>query len=316
MPRVPGRRRGPDEGAPPEEQATAGPTPSDPTTDQPARGDARPSTDSGAGDETAQTDPAAGLASDAEQGPGEAGGVGSGSGAGAARDARAGATEPATTEMAAAGGGGIADASAVAGDDEAVTSRGAGAATVGNVATTDGAGAATAGGPATSDGGDGTTTDSADAAEAPEMAPADARPRFRERTRMRRRLRYLRRIRELAFRDLGGLVFDLHRFRRERGDLVQGKLQALAEIDRELRTLENALRDHREYTDLREAGIAACPRCGTIHDTGANFCPGCGTALRRSVVRDASPVSVAPADGEANAGDAPAEQQQPSTTAS
>jgi hypothetical protein len=156
--------------------------------------------------------------------------------------------------------------------------------------------------------------------EPPEEAPADARPRFHQRTRMRRRLRYLRRIRELAFRDLGGLVFDLHRFGRERGDLVEAKLQALADIDRELRSLEGALRDRREYTDLREAGIAACPRCGTIHDTDANFCPGCGTALRRSVVRDASPVSVAPAGGEGQAPDAPAEhreqQQQASTTAS
>jgi hypothetical protein len=135
----------------------------------------------------------------------------------------------------------------------------------------------------------------------------DPAPGFRARTRMRRRLRYLRRLRELAFRDLGGLVFDLHRFGRDRGDLVQGKLDALGAIDGELRTLEHALRDHRDFTDLREAGIAACPRCGTIHDTDANFCPGCGTALRRTVVRDAAPLTVAPADGDQPA---PAEQQQ------
>jgi hypothetical protein len=128
--------------------------------------------------------------------------------------------------------------------------------------------------------------------------PHDAAPRFRRRARMRRRLRYLRRLRELAFRDLGGLVFDLQKFGRERDDLVQGKLEALRAIDAELRTLETALDDRREYTDLREAGVAACPRCGELHDTGANFCPGCGTSLRRSVVKDAAPVDVTPAEGE------------------
>jgi zinc-ribbon domain len=143
------------------------------------------------------------------------------------------------------------------------------------------------------------------AAEEGETAPADARPRFRQRTRMRRRLRYLRRLRELAFRDLGGLVFDLHRFGRERSDLVTAKLEALTNIDRELRTLQERLRDRRDFTDLREAGIAACPRCGTLHDTDANFCPGCGTSLRTAIVRDASPVTVTPADD--------AQPQQPAT---
>ena len=147
-----------------------------------------------------------------------------------------------------------------------------------------------------------------------EQAPADATPRFRERTRMRRRLRYLRRLRELAFRDLGGLVFDLHRFGRDRGDLVAEKLDGLARIDLEQRTIEGALRDRRDFTELREPGIAACPRCQTLHDTDANFCPGCGTSLRGSVVRDASPVSVTPADdaqGQAPAAPQPAAATQP-----
>ena len=143
-----------------------------------------------------------------------------------------------------------------------------------------------------------TASGSGEASGAAAAPVEDAAPRFRERARMRRRLRYLRRLRELAFRDLGGLVFDLHRFGRDRGDLVQGKLDALGEIDAELRTLETALRDRRDHIDLREAGVAACPRCGTLHDTGSNFCPGCGTSLKRSVVRDAAPVSVTPAEGE------------------
>ena len=129
-----------------------------------------------------------------------------------------------------------------------------------------------------------------------QAAPAYAAPGFRERARIRRRLRHLRRYRELAFRDLGGLMFDLHRFGRERNDLVTQKLDALGGVDRELRALETALRERREVTELREAGIAACPRCGALHGTDANFCPGCGTALRGTVVRDAAPVTVAPAD--------------------
>jgi len=104
-------------------------------------------------------------------------------------------------------------------------------------------------------------------------------PSFRERGRLRRRLRYLRRVRELGFRDLGGLVFDLHRFRRERAELVAGKLGALAVVDVELRALEKVLSDRQDYVVLREPGIAACPRCAALHGSDANFCPNCGLRL-------------------------------------
>jgi hypothetical protein len=102
---------------------------------------------------------------------------------------------------------------------------------------------------------------------------------FRERGRLRRRLRYLRRVRELGFRDLGGLVFDLHRFRRERAELVAGKLGALAVVDVELRALEKVLGDRQDFVVLREPGIAACPRCAALHGSDANFCPSCGLRL-------------------------------------
>jgi hypothetical protein len=112
---------------------------------------------------------------------------------------------------------------------------------------------------------------------------ADAEPAaqasFRSRGRMRRRLRYLRRARELGFRDLGGLVFDLRRFERDRPDLVEAKVHALFEVDRELRALERALDDRREIHELREPGIASCPRCGALHGSEARFCPSCGLAL-------------------------------------
>jgi hypothetical protein len=99
---------------------------------------------------------------------------------------------------------------------------------------------------------------------------------FRDRGRLRRRLRYLRRVRELGFRDLGGLVFDLHRFHRQGDELVRGKLNALEQVDAELRAIERALDERRDFIELREPGIAACPRCGALHGSEAHFCPSCG----------------------------------------
>jgi hypothetical protein len=108
---------------------------------------------------------------------------------------------------------------------------------------------------------------------------APPQPTFRNRGRLRRRMRFLRRVRELGYRDLGGLVFDQHRFNRPSEDLVRAKVAALAAVDAELRALEEALRDRRDVTELREPGISACPRCGTLHGSDANYCPSCGLAL-------------------------------------
>ena len=116
----------------------------------------------------------------------------------------------------------------------------------------------------------------ADALPAGTEPAAVAAPGFRERGRMRRRLRYLRRLRELGFRDVGGLVFDLDRFGRSRDDLVRAKLDALAAVDTELRTLEVALDDVRPLHELHEPGIASCPRCGALHGSEARYCPSCG----------------------------------------
>jgi ribosomal protein L40E len=112
------------------------------------------------------------------------------------------------------------------------------------------------------------------------LAPEDVaptRPSFRDRGRLRRRLRYLRRVRELGFRDLGGLAFDLHRFARRNDELVLGKLAALDAVDRELRAIERAIDERRDIIELREPGVAACPRCGALHGSDARFCPQCGT---------------------------------------
>ena len=123
-----------------------------------------------------------------------------------------------------------------------------------------------------------------DAAQAPagsEPSAGPAEPGFGERGRLRRRLRFLRRARELAFRDLGGLIFDLHRFGRQRDDLVAAKLGTLTRIDGEMRALEVTLDDTHDTTVLYEAGVAACPRCGSIHGSDANFCPHCGLPVGR-----------------------------------
>jgi hypothetical protein len=115
-------------------------------------------------------------------------------------------------------------------------------------------------------------------ADAPSEAPSGS-PGFSERGRMRRRMRFLRKARELAYRDLGGLVFDLHRFARRNDALVLAKLETIGRIDTELRALEATLAERRPVTVLREAGVAACPRCAAIHGSDDRFCPNCGLAM-------------------------------------
>jgi hypothetical protein len=132
-------------------------------------------------------------------------------------------------------------------------------------------------------------------ATTPEVAPAqdpdekqpveegslDGAPGFRARGRARRRLRFLRKARELAYRDLGGLVFDLHRFGQRNDPLVLAKLGTLREIDTELRSLEAELEERQSLTILREAGVSTCPRCAAIHSGEDNFCPNCGLPMSR-----------------------------------
>jgi hypothetical protein len=139
--------------------------------------------------------------------------------------------------------------------------------------------------------------------DSPEATPEpdgsrDGAPGFAERGRMRRRVRFLRKARELSYRDLGGLVFDLHRFDQRNDTLVLGKLDTIGRIDGELRTLENGLAERRPVTVLREAGIAACPRCAAIHGSDDRFCPNCGLAMdvnaERPVAGSAAPPSAYP----------------------
>jgi hypothetical protein len=111
---------------------------------------------------------------------------------------------------------------------------------------------------------------------AADTVPGEETPGWIERGKLRRRLRFVRRARELALRDLGGLVFDLHRFGRERNDLVEQKLSALSTLDSEMRALEALLEDQPEITVLNEPGLASCPRCGALHASDAAYCSACG----------------------------------------
>jgi hypothetical protein len=136
-------------------------------------------------------------------------------------------------------------------------------------------------------------------------------PGFGSRGRVRRRARFLRKARELAYRDLGGLVFNLHRFGRRNDELVLAKLSTLSHIDSELRALESALSERETVTILREAGITACPRCAAIHSGDDRFCPNCGLPMSRHsnlpiAGAPASSVPSAPAPAAPAAAPAPA----------
>lgn len=157
----------------------------------------------------------------------------------------------------------------------------------------------------------GPATETVDRAQ-PETEQIPA-PGFGERGRMRRRARFLRKARELAYRDLGGLVFDLHRFGQRNDPLVLAKLATLRQIDTEVRELEAALHERRPVTVLREVGIAACPRCAAIHGSDDRFCPGCGLAFDAHADR---PISTAPVSSpvQAQALVAPAHTSQPAPT--
>ncbi len=93
-----------------------------------------------------------------------------------------------------------------------------------------------------------------------------------------------------------GSCSTLHRFGQRNDQLVLAKLATLGQIDKELRELEEVLRDRRPVTVLREVGIAACPRCAAIHGSDDRFCPGCGLAFDAHADR---PISTAPVSPQA-----------------
>lgn len=112
----------------------------------------------------------------------------------------------------------------------------------------------------------------------PEAASAPIPQGVRERARLRRRVRELRALHEFALRDLGGLVFDLYRFGRQRDALVRDKLERTLAIDQELRAHEATLGgDEERARELRLTGVGGtCPNCGEPYGSTAKFCARCG----------------------------------------
>jgi hypothetical protein len=146
-------------------------------------------------------------------------------------------------------------------------------------------------------------------------APTD--PGFLERGGLRRRLRFLRKTRELAYRDLGGLVFEMHRLGQQREDLLASKMATLGRIDSELRSIEETLRQRRGVTVLREAGVTACPRCAAIHGSEDRFCPACGFSMGSYAERPiGAPAAAAssPAAASAPAASSPAAASAPAAS--
>ena len=113
---------------------------------------------------------------------------------------------------------------------------------------------------------------------------APLRPPAGRRGRLRRRLRYLRRARELMLRDLGGLLYEVHRTGggsvEAHATVVGAKVQRIAGLDAEAHALETALASPRGETIVFEPGVGgACASCGELYGSDARFCANCGAPL-------------------------------------
>ncbi len=123
-------------------------------------------------------------------------------------------------------------------------------------------------------------TDAAPEVDAASEPDIESEPGFVERGSIRRRARYLRALREVQLRDIGGFVVELHRFGRERPDLVLAKVEGAQRTDIELRALHRLLGDSSSIRELREAGIGgACGNCGAVHGSEDRYCASCGEPL-------------------------------------
>jgi predicted nucleic acid-binding Zn-ribbon protein len=127
-------------------------------------------------------------------------------------------------------------------------------------------------------------------------APEDAERRAitGRRGRLRRRARFLRRARELALRDLGGLVYEARRREQDPGKLAEDKVQRLIALDVELHELDAVLGTPRGETVLREPGVGGtCARCGELHGSEATFCANCGANLAEAAAAETERRAVA-----------------------
>jgi hypothetical protein len=117
-----------------------------------------------------------------------------------------------------------------------------------------------------------------DPVEAPLRAPAGRRGR------LRRRLRYLRRARELMLRDLGGLLYEVHRTGggqiEPHATVIGAKVQRLTAVDAEAHAIESALGAARTETLVFQPGVGGtCAVCGELFGSDARFCSHCGASV-------------------------------------
>jgi hypothetical protein len=101
------------------------------------------------------------------------------------------------------------------------------------------------------------------------------------RGKLRRRLRYLRRARELMLRDLGGLLYEVHRTGggdvTAHSQLIAAKVERLSSLDAEARAIESALGARRSEAVVFQPGIGGtCDACGELYGSAAHFCSNCG----------------------------------------
>jgi hypothetical protein len=123
-----------------------------------------------------------------------------------------------------------------------------------------------------------------------------AQPPTGRRGRLRRRLRYLRRARELMLRDLGGLVYEVHRtaggdFGRH-ANVIGAKVERLASLDAESAAIEGALGAPRSEAVVFQPGVGGtCDFCGELYGSAARFCSHCGSPTGSAVRATPAPVS-------------------------
>lgn len=82
-----------------------------------------------------------------------------------------------------------------------------------------------------------------------------------------------------AQRQLGALVYSLHKNGEQNDALVERYIAAVAAVEKELAELDGAP-DAKDAAESVDAKVTVCPQCGAEVDPHAIFCPGCGYKLQ------------------------------------
>ena len=120
------------------------------------------------------------------------------------------------------------------------------------------------------------------------LEPAGPAPVTGRRSSLRRRLRYLRRARELMLRDLGGMLYEVHRTGggdvAAHASVIGGKVERLASLDAEATAIAAALAAPRSEEVVFQPGVGGiCQFCGELYGSAARFCSNCGSPTGSAV---------------------------------